>query len=114
VDNLTRLHKLKGVRGQLTRIDRDGHSWEAPYTIEKVMPPDHIPEGNDPRTFNALISASSFLVLFDEGILIDGSNTRLLSGSEIVFSPEGERALAAVVAERAGKRRFIGHGAERP
>ena len=69
----------------------------APYTIETVVPPDRIPEETDPHTFNALISASKFLVRFGECVLIDGSNTRLLSGSLIVFSPEGERALAAVL-----------------
>jgi len=68
MNNLTRLQKLKGIRGQTTPIPQgDGPSWEAPYTIEKVMPPDHISERNDPYTFNALISASSFLVRFDEG-----------------------------------------------
>src|ERR1700733_12341244 len=98
MDNLTRLRKLIGIHGQLTPIlQSDGRTWEAPYTIEAVAPPDHIPTGNDPNTFNALIDASRFVVRFDEGVLIDGSNTRLLSGSEIVFSPEGERALAAAL-----------------
>jgi len=98
MNNLTRIQKLKGIRGQTVPIPREhGHSWEAPYTIERVVLPDYIPEGNDPYTFDALIRASRFLVRFDEGVLIDGSNTRLLSGSEIVFSPEGVRALAAAL-----------------
>jgi hypothetical protein len=96
--NLTRLQKLKGIRGQTIPIPQgDGHPREVPYTIEQAVPPDHIPEGNDPHTFNALISASRFLVRFDDGVLIAGSNTQLLSGSEIVFSPEGTRALAAAL-----------------
>jgi hypothetical protein len=98
MDNLTRLHKLKGIRGQLPPIPlRDGSSWEAPYTIETVVPPDHIPEEKDPYTFNALISASQFLVRFDKGVLIDGRNTRVVNGSDIVFSPKDEPALAAIL-----------------
>ena len=58
------------------------------------MPPDHIPEETDFDALNAVISASKFRVRFDEGVLIDGSNTRHIFGSDVVFAPESERAFA--------------------
>jgi hypothetical protein len=85
---------MRGVLG----ISRDGvRGCEVPYTFEAVVPPDHIPVENDENTFTALIGASNFLVRFDEGTLIDGSSTKRLRGTDVVFSPEGERALAALL-----------------
>jgi len=83
-----------GMRGVLGVWQTDWRGCEVPYTFEAVVPPDHIPVETDPNTFSALIGASEFLVRFDEGTLINGSSTRRLSGSHVVFSPDSTQALA--------------------
>jgi hypothetical protein len=86
-----------GMRGVLGISGDAGQGCEVPYTFEAVVPPDHIPVETDAHTFSALIGASTFLVRFDEGTLVDGSSTKRLRGPDVVLSPEGERALAAVL-----------------
>jgi hypothetical protein len=88
MDNLTRLRKMIGMRGVLGVWRAVGRGCEVPYTFEAVVPPDHIPAETDPATFDALISASKFLVRFDEGTLIDGKSTRRISGLDVVFPPD--------------------------
>ena len=94
-DNLKRLHGFAGMRGLLPVRSVDGF-WEEPFTFTGVVtPPPVIPAETDFDTFNNLISASNFHIRFDEGVLIDGRNTRNVSGFYVLPDP---KALAQLLA----------------
>lgn len=94
-DNLTRLRGLIGKRGLLPVRSADGIFREAPFTFVAVAPPREIPQGADFDTFNALISRADFVVRFDDGTLLDGGNTRSVSGFYALPDPQ---ALARLLA----------------
>ena len=87
-DNLARLRGLIGRRGLLPVRSADGFSGEVPFTFVAVAPPRNIPEEIDFDTFNALMSRSEFLVRFDDGTLLDGRNTRSVSGFYVLPEPQ--------------------------
>jgi hypothetical protein len=87
-DNLARLRGLIGRRGLLPVRSADGFSGEVPFTFVAVAPPRHVPEETDFDTFNALMSRSEFLVRFDDGTLLDGRNTRSVSGFYVLPEPQ--------------------------
>ena len=92
-DNLARLRDLIGKRGLLLVRSADGYFAEVPITFIAVAPPRRIPEQTDFDTFTALISQSEFLVRFDDGRLLDGRNTRRVSGFYVL--PESKALRAA-------------------
>jgi len=94
-DNLTRLHGLVGMRGLFPVRSADGFSGEAPFTFVAVLPPRIIPAKTDFDTFNRLIDACDFHVRIDEGTLLDGRNTRTVSGFYVLPDPT---ALAQLLA----------------
>jgi hypothetical protein len=83
-DNLARLRGLIGKRGLFPVRSADGFFREVPFTFVAVAPPRNIAEETDFDTFNALISRSEFVVRFDDGTLLDGRNTRSVSGSYVL------------------------------
>jgi hypothetical protein len=83
-DNLTRLRNLVGKRGLLPVRCADGYACEVPLTFIAVAPPRDIPQKTDFDTFNTLISRSDFLIRFDAGTFLDGSNTRRVSGFHVI------------------------------
>lgn len=87
-DNLSRLRGLVGRRGWLPVRSADGFSGDVPFTFVAVAPPRHIPVETDFDTFNDLISRSDFLVRFDDGTLLDGRNTRSVSGYYVLPEPQ--------------------------
>ena len=87
-DNLARLRGLLGRRGLLPVRSADGFSGEVPFTFVAVAPPRHVPEETDFDTFNALINRSEFVVRFDHGTLLDGRNTRNVSGFYVFPEPQ--------------------------
>lgn len=86
-DNLARLLGLIGRRGLLPVRSADGFSGEVPFTFVAVAPRD-IPGETDFDTFNALMSRSEFVVRFDDGTLLDGRNTRSVSGFYVLPEPQ--------------------------
>lgn len=76
---LARLNALTGKQG-LLKIQ---HAGEVGFTILSVHPaPDLLAETDD-EAIQLAINRSQFLVRFDEGTLIDGSDTRVISGRYI-------------------------------
>jgi hypothetical protein len=75
MDTLTRLNDLVGKVG-LLKIPRS----EVKFTFLSVDPAPGFPTEVDDDAFQTAISQSSFEVRFDEGILIDGKNTKVISG----------------------------------
>jgi hypothetical protein len=90
-----RLRGLVGMRGLFPVRSADGFSGEAPFTFVAVAPPRTIPTKTDFDTFNRLIDASDFHIRFDEGTLLDGRNTRTVSGFYVLPDP---KALAELLA----------------
>ena len=86
-DNLDRLHRFVVIRGLLPLRSAEGF-WEEPFTFTGVMPPPIIPAETDFDTFNNLVSASTFQIRFDEGVLIDGRNKRNVSGFYVLPDPK--------------------------
>ncbi len=79
VDVLSRLQNLVGKQG-LVKIAQAG---EIGFTFLAVHPaPKLPPKGNDDELQRA-ITRSEFTIQFDEGILIDGSNRKVISGRYI-------------------------------
>jgi hypothetical protein len=78
VDTIARLNDLVGTKGLLTT----DHG-EVPFTFLSVNPAPDLPQEADLEAFHNAISLSSFRVQFEEGILIDGSNTMTISGQFI-------------------------------
>ena len=87
-DNLVRLGGLIGKRGLLPVRSMDGFSGEVPFTFVAVAPPRNVPQKTDFDTFNALISQSDFVVRFDDGTLLNGRNTRTVSGFCVLPDPK--------------------------
>lgn len=88
MDTFTRLNNLVGKEG-LLKVPHD----ELRFTFLTVDPAPTLPAEADDETFQIAISQSSFEVRFDKGILIDGSNTRVISGRYIsrIFEVSSER-----------------------
>lgn len=76
---LSRLQVLAGKKGRL-KIRFAG---EVPFTFLSVEPRADFPSQTDDQEIHAAIMRSSFLVRFDDGILLDGSDTRVISGHDI-------------------------------
>lgn len=76
---LARLNALTGKQG-LLKIQYAG---EVGFTILSVHPAPDLPAETDDEAIQLAINRSQFLVRFDEGTLIDGSDTRVISGRYI-------------------------------
>ena len=76
---LTRLNALVGKQG-LLKIRFSG---EVGFTFLSVDPAPDLPTETDDETIQFAITRSHFLVRFDDGILIDGSEERVISGRHI-------------------------------
>jgi hypothetical protein len=76
MNTLMRLNSLVGKRG-LLKIRFGG---EIAFTFLSVHPPSQLPDETDEDGFQDAITRSEFRVQFDDGGLIDGSNTKLVSG----------------------------------
>jgi hypothetical protein len=76
---LSRLNALTGKRG-LLKIRFAG---EVGFTFLSVDPASDLPTEADDETIQTAITRSRFLVRFDEGTLIDGSDTGVVSGRDI-------------------------------
>jgi hypothetical protein len=79
MNTLTRLNDLVGKRG-LLKIRFGG---EIAFTFLSVHPPSQLPDETDEDGFQDAITRSEFRVQFDDGTLIDGSNTMVVSGAYI-------------------------------
>jgi hypothetical protein len=75
----TRLQALTGKKG-LLKIRFAG---EVPFTFLSVYTPADLPSEINDQDIETAITRSSFLVRFDDGILLDGSDTREISGRDI-------------------------------
>jgi hypothetical protein len=76
---LSRLKALTGKQG-LLKIRFAG---EVGFTFLSVDPAPDLPADADDNGIQTAITRSRFLVRFDEGTLIDGSDTRVISGHDI-------------------------------
>ena len=76
MDTLTRLKNLVGKQGFLQVGSLD----DVEFMFVDVIPANPLPEGTDEDSFLRAIIHSSFTVRFNEGMLFDGSNTRVVSG----------------------------------
>lgn len=76
---LSRLNALTGKQGLL----KIRYAGEVGFTFLSVDPAPDLPAGTDDEAIQAAITRSRFLVRFDEGTLIDGSDTRVISGRDI-------------------------------
>ena len=79
VDILSRLQNLVGKHG-LVPIAQLG---EVGFTFVAVHPAPNLPPNGDDDELQRAITQSEFTVQFDEGILIDGSNRKVISGRYI-------------------------------
>lgn len=78
-ETLSRLNALAGKQG-LLKIRFAG---EVGFTFESVYPAPDLPAEADDDTIQTAITRSRFLVRFQEGTLIDGSEKRVISGRDI-------------------------------
>jgi hypothetical protein len=76
IGTLSRLNALTGKQ-DLLKIRYGG---EVGFTFLSVYPAPELPAETDDEAIQAAITLSRFLVRFDEGTLIDGSDTRVISG----------------------------------
>jgi len=79
MDILARLNNLVGKQG-LLKLQYAG---EVEFTFLSVSPATALPTEQDDAAFQAAITRSEFVVRFDEGTLIDGSHTKVVSGRYI-------------------------------
>ena len=77
----SRLQALTGKKG-LLKIRFAGR---VPFTFLSVYTPADLLSETDDQEIQTAITRSSFLVRFDDGILLDGSETRVISGRDISF-----------------------------
>ena len=77
--SLSRLQALTGKKG-LLKIRLAG---EVPFTFLSVYGPADLSSITDDQEMQTAITRSSFLVRFDDGTLLDGSDTRIISGRDI-------------------------------
>jgi hypothetical protein len=85
MDTLLRLNGLLGTEGLLHTNGGDFR-----FTFLAVHPPDKLPSGTDDEdAFQRAVSQSDFTIRFAEGTLIDGSDTKRVSGFYIskIFAP---------------------------
>ena len=75
----SRLQGLVGKKGLLNIR----YAGEVPFTFLSVEPRADLPSETDDQEIQTAIIRSSFLVRFDDGILLDGSDTRVISGCDI-------------------------------
>ncbi len=82
---LSRLLALIGKQGLLPVRAADGWADEVRFTFLSAEPPSELATGedDDDQDIQAAINRSHFLVRFDEGTLIDGSNTKTISGRDV-------------------------------
>ena len=76
---LARLKALTGKQGLL----KIRYAGEAGFTFLSVDPAPDLPMEADDEAIQTAITRSRFLVRFDEGTLIDGSDRRVISGRDI-------------------------------
>jgi hypothetical protein len=76
MDTLSRLNNLVGKQGLL----KIRHAGEVEFTILAVAPPGDL---SAEENIQLAINSSEFTVRFDGGTLIDGSNTKVVSGQFI-------------------------------
>ena len=79
IGTLSRLNALTGKHGLL----KIRYAGEVGFTFLSVDPAPDLPTETDHDAIQTAITRSRFLVRFDEGTLIDGSDTRLISGRDI-------------------------------
>ncbi len=78
IGTLSRLQNLVGKRGML-KLKRNG---EVPFTFVSAFPPEAaLLKKLEGMSFRHATELTDFLVRFDEGTLIDGSNTARVSGA---------------------------------
>jgi hypothetical protein len=75
VDILSRLLNLVGKQGLLHTS-----TGEIEFTFVAVHPAPNLPTNGDDEEIQRAITRSEFTVQFDDGILIDGSNRKVISG----------------------------------
>ena len=73
------MNALTGKQGLL----KIRYAGEVGFTFLSVDPAADLPAEADDEAIQAAITRSRFLVRFDEGTLIDGSDTRVISGRDI-------------------------------
>jgi len=66
-------------------IGKQGIAFETRFTFIAVHPPSDLSAAEDDHDedIEMAINRSHFLVRFDDGVMIDGSNTRIISGRDI-------------------------------
>lgn len=79
METIARLNALVGKQGLL----KIRHGGEVGFTFLSVDPAPDLPTEADDDVIQRAITASQFLVRFDDGTLIDGSNTKVISGAYI-------------------------------
>lgn len=79
METLSRLNDLIGKQGLLKIRFSD----EVGFTFLSVYPAADLPTEADDEVILTAILRSEFLVRFDEGNLIDGSDTKVISGRDI-------------------------------
>jgi hypothetical protein len=81
VETLSRLNALIGKQGLLSFR----FVGEVGFTFLSVDPSPDLPKEADDEAIQTAINRSRFLVRFEEGTLIDGSDTKIISGRDIVL-----------------------------
>ncbi len=79
IATLSRLNALTGKQGLL----KIRYAGEVGFTFLSVDPAPDLPPETDDEAIQAAINRSRFRVRFDKGTLIDGSDTRVISGRDI-------------------------------
>jgi len=74
--------RLNGLIGKQGLVPISG-AGEVGFTFLSVYPAPNLPAETDDEAIQTAINRSQFLVRFDEGTLIDGSDTRVISGRYI-------------------------------
>jgi hypothetical protein len=62
-----------------------GHAAQAEGIVVAVDPPTDLPSDTIPHAERKAIDRSHFIVQFNNGDLLDGSNTRIISGRHLWF-----------------------------
>jgi len=80
---ISRLNALVGKHGMLLVWPaREPAPFEVAFTFVTVYPARDTLPGDDDQAIQTAITRSSFLVRFDEGVLIEGSDHRVISGHD--------------------------------
>ena len=82
MDTLAGLNNLIGQRGLLPVLC-GAECFEVDFRFLSVTPLEGLPTETDEYAFHDAITRSRFTVCFDQGTLIDGSDTRVISGRHI-------------------------------